>query len=46
MLFSVGCDNKFLFLDAGLLTCEFSEVEDACSANFTNLVDFDVLDER
>ncbi len=43
MLFCVlcGCSYIFLFLDACLLSSEVAEVEDACSTNLTNLVDFD-----
>ncbi len=31
---------SLLLLDAGFLTSEVAEVEDACSANFTNHVEF------
>ena len=32
--------HKLLLLDSGLLTRKISEIEDSCSANVTNLVDF------
>ena len=35
-----------LLLDAGLLTGEITEVEDACAADLTNLVDLDAVNER
>ena len=38
--------DEFLLLDAGLLTGEVAEVEDACAANLTELVDLDLVDER
>ena len=32
--------------DAGLLSSEVAEIEDACTTYFTNFVEFDLLDER
>ena len=34
-------DSDFLLLDTSLLTSKFSEVEDTCSTNLTNLVELD-----
>ena len=34
------------FLDTGFLAGEVAEVEDACPADFTNLVDFNLVNER
>ena len=38
--------DELLLLDAGLLTCEVAEVEDAGATDLTVLVDFDRVDER
>ena len=34
-------DSDFLLLDASLLTCEVTEIEDTCATNFTYLVELD-----
>ena len=44
LLFFVFTDESFL-LNAGLLTGEVAEVEDAGSADLTDLVDFDAVNE-
>ena len=38
--------NALGLFDASLLTGKLAEVEDACPADFTNLVDLDLVDER
>ena len=47
VLFGGGLlDGALRFLDPGLLAGEVAEVEDAGPADFTYLVDFDLVDER
>ncbi len=41
MLFFVLYKSELLFLDASLLSGEFAEVENACTANLADLVNFD-----
>ena len=42
-LFAYSC--TLLLLDASLLTSELTEIENTCATNFTNLVEFDRIDE-
>ncbi len=45
-LFSKFFCHELLLLDAGLLTGEVAEVEDACPADFTDLIELDAVDSR
>ena len=45
-LFSKFFCHELLLLDAGLLTGEVAEVEDACPADFTDLIELDAVDGR